>query len=167
MGAGMFLCRHPNAVTAAFRAQTSYMPGKTAGPVVDPYTSSVQWSRRFIGLKLFVALAERGEAGSVAQIEQQAHIGNVMRICLARAGWRVVNHTPLPLICFDRDGLVVGDFLDALYEHQIAWMSEVRFAGRRSVVRACVTSFRTTEDDVEQVVREMTHLALHQVEVTT
>lgn len=49
MGAGMFFCRHPDAVGEAFRAQTSYMPGKTAGPVFDPYTTSVQWSRRFIG----------------------------------------------------------------------------------------------------------------------
>ena len=38
------------------------MPGKTAA-VLDPYTSTAQWSRRFIGLKLFLALAERGESG--------------------------------------------------------------------------------------------------------
>src|SRR6266705_3101178 len=56
MAAGMFFCRQP-AAAEAFRAETSYMPGKTAGPVHDPYTSSVQWSRRFIGLKLFLALA--------------------------------------------------------------------------------------------------------------
>src|SRR5438552_10798453 len=43
MGAGMFFCRHPDVVAEAFRAQTSYMPGKTAGGVVDPYTTSVQW----------------------------------------------------------------------------------------------------------------------------
>src|SRR5204863_1107985 len=74
MGAGMFFCRHREAVAEAFRAETSYMPGKT-GAVVDPYTTSVQWSRRFIGLKLFMALAERGEAGYVEMIEHQAHLG--------------------------------------------------------------------------------------------
>src|SRR3989449_2220361 len=31
MGAGMFFCRHPNVVGRAFRVETSYMPGKTAG----------------------------------------------------------------------------------------------------------------------------------------
>ena len=41
-----------------FARETSYMPGRTAGPVDDPYTSTVQWSRRFIGLKLFLALAD-------------------------------------------------------------------------------------------------------------
>jgi glutamate/tyrosine decarboxylase-like PLP-dependent enzyme len=56
MGAGMFFCQHPDAVRSAFRAETSYMPGKMAGAVLDPYTTSVQWSRRFIGLKLFLAL---------------------------------------------------------------------------------------------------------------
>src|SRR5436853_2422047 len=33
MGAGMFFCRHPGVVREAFRAQTAYMPAKTAGPV--------------------------------------------------------------------------------------------------------------------------------------
>ena len=58
MGAGMFFCRHADAVAEAFHAETTYMPGKTAGPALDPYTTSVQWSRRFIGLKLFLALAQ-------------------------------------------------------------------------------------------------------------
>ena len=160
MGAGMFFCRHPDAVSEAFHAETFYMPAKTAGPVVDPYTSSVQWSRRFIGLKLFLALAQHGESGYVEMIEHQAHMGDVLRESLQRAGWRVVNKTPLPLVCFTRDGLVVSKFLAALYERQIAWMSEIRLGDDAPVVRACITSFRTTASDVEWVVSEMSHLAL-------
>ena len=166
MGAGMFFCRHPDVVAEAFRAQTSYMPGKTAGPVVDPYTTSLQWSRRFIGLKLFLALAQHGESGYVQMIEHQARMGEVLRESIERAGWRIVNRTPLPLVCFTRDGLVASKFLAALYEHQIAWMSEVRLGDDAPVVRACVTSFRTNESDIEWVVREMSRLALHESEVT-
>jgi glutamate/tyrosine decarboxylase-like PLP-dependent enzyme len=166
MGAGMFFCRHPDVVGEAFRAQTSYMPGKTAGPVVDPYTTSVQWSRRFIGLKLFLALAQHGESGYVQMIEHQARMGEVLRESIEHAGWRIVNRTPLPLVCFTRDGLVASKFLAALYEHQIAWMSEVRLGDDAPVVRACVTSFRTNESDIEWVVREMSRLALHESEVT-
>src|SRR5438552_9819195 len=123
MGAGMFFCRHPAAVGAAFRAQTRYMPPQTAGPVVDPYTTSVQWSRRFIGLKLFLALAQRGASGYVEMIEHQARMGDVLRESLTRAGWRIVNHTPLPLVCFTRDGLVASQLLAALAPRQIAWES--------------------------------------------
>ena len=155
MGAGMFFCRHPDAVGEAFRAETSYMPGKTSGPTHDPYTTSVQWSRRFIGLKLFLALAEHGESGYVEMIEHQARMGDVLRDALQRAGWHIVNTTPLPLVCFTREGLDTGKFLSSLYQRQIAWMSEVRLAGGDPVLRACVTSYRTTESDIEWVVREM------------
>jgi len=155
MGAGMFFCRHPQLAQEAFRAETSYMPAKAGSAARDPYTSSVQWSRRFIGLKLFLALAERGEGGYAAMIDHQAGLGDRLRQLLARSGWRIVNDTPLPLVCFTRDGLETSKFLAALYERQIAWMSEVRLRGS-SVLRACVTSFRTTEADVEWVVRQMT-----------
>jgi glutamate/tyrosine decarboxylase-like PLP-dependent enzyme len=158
MGAGMFFCRHPQSVSAAFHAETSYMPGTTLGPVVDPYTHSVQWSRRFIGLKLFLSLAEHGESGYVQMIEHQAHMGSLLRKLLEEDGWRIVNSTPLPVVCFTRDGLDTGKFLATLHERQIAWMSEVRLAGRAPVLRACITSFRTTESDVHFAVREMRQL---------
>jgi glutamate/tyrosine decarboxylase-like PLP-dependent enzyme len=154
MGAGMFFCRHADAVGAAFRAETSFMPGKT-GTVFDPYTTSVQWSRRFIGLKLFIALAQLGESGYIEMIEHQARMGDVLRNSLKSAGWRVVNTTPLPLVCFTRHGLVASRFLAALHERQIAWMSEVRLGDSDPVMRACITSFRTTESDIDWVVREM------------
>jgi len=158
MAAGMFFCRHADSVGEAFRVETSYMPGKTVGPVLDPYTTSVQWSRRFIGLKVFLALAHHGESGYVEMIEHQARMGDVLRESLTRSGWRVVNTTPLPLVCFTRDGLVTAKFLAALYARQIAWMSEVRLGDGAAVVRACITSFRTTESDIEWVVREMGRL---------
>jgi glutamate/tyrosine decarboxylase-like PLP-dependent enzyme len=158
MGAGMFFCRHPDAVAQAFRAETSYMPEKTEGPVSDPYTTSVQWSRRFIGLKLFMALAQHGESGYVEMIEHQARMGDVLREELTRTGWLVVNTTPLPLVCFTRDRIDTTKFLAALYESQIAWISDVRLANGAPVLRACITSFRTTESEIKWVVSEMNRL---------
>jgi glutamate/tyrosine decarboxylase-like PLP-dependent enzyme len=165
MGAGMFFCRHPEAVRDAFRAHTGYMPQPTAGAIDDPYATSLQWSRRFIGLKLFVALAQRGGGGYVETIEHQARMGDLLRDSLARAGWTIVNRTPLPLVCFTRSGLDVGRFIADLCERQIAWMSEVRLGDSPPVVRACVTSLRTRKEDIDYVVREMTRLALRDSEV--
>ena len=82
-------------------------------------------------------------------------MGGVLRDALKRAGWRVVNSTPLPLVCFTRDGLDTAAFLATLYKRQIAWMSEVRLGGAAPVLRACVTSFRTTESEIHWVVSEM------------
>jgi glutamate/tyrosine decarboxylase-like PLP-dependent enzyme len=162
MGTGMFFCRHPDSVAQAFRAEVSYMPGKLSDPVFDPYTTSVQWSRRFIGLKLFLSLAQNGESGHVEMIEHQARMGQVLRESLIASGWRIVNTTPLPLVCFTRDRLVISEFLASLRERQIAWMSEAQIGGT-PVVRACITSFRTTESDIHWVVSEMNRVVSQDV----
>ena len=105
-----------------------------------------------------MALAERGETGLAGMLEHQARMGHVLREALKAGGWRIVNSTPLPVVCFTRDGLVPTALLAALREHQIAWMSEAKLGGV-SVIRACITSFRTTERDIEWVVGEMNALA--------
>jgi aromatic-L-amino-acid decarboxylase len=159
MGAGMFFCRHEDAVTRAFESDISFMPGKTHA-VLDPYTTTTQWSRRFIGLKLFLALAEQGESGYIRMIEHQAAMGDVLRQTLQQAGWRIVNKTPLPVVCFTREGLVTSRFLAELHKRQIAWMSDVQLDDGDPVLRSCITSFRTTEQDIEWVVREMSRIPL-------
>lgn len=156
MGCGMFFCRHPESVKQAFRAQTSYMPGPD-GSTPDPYTSSMQWSRRFIGLKLFLSLAERGESGYATMIDRQTAMGTLLRESLAASGWRITNSTPLPVVCFTRDGLDLAGFLRSLRENQIAWMSDTRI-GNIPVIRACVTSYKTEATDVHWVVGEMNRL---------
>lgn len=164
MSCGMFFCRHRKSVAQAFRSAVTYMPGRTGGQLADasetfdPLTHSVQWSRRFIGLKLFMSLAERGETGFAAMLEYQTEMGQVLREELKASGWRIVNSTPLPVVCFTRDGLAPGELLAALREHQIAWMSETTLGGV-PVMRACVTSFRTTEQDIKSVVEQMNCLA--------
>ncbi len=160
MGCGMFFCRHPESVAQAFRSEVSYMPGKPPGAndeasdTFNPFTHSVQWSRRFIGLKLFMALAERGEAGYIEMIDHQTRMGRLLRSSLEATGWRIVNSTPLPLVCFSRDGLIPSILLAALRSQQVAWMSEAVLGGV-PVMRACITSFRTTEDDIHWVVDQM------------
>jgi glutamate/tyrosine decarboxylase-like PLP-dependent enzyme len=144
-------------VARAFHADVTYGSGKQTGPVFDPLANSLQWSRRFLGLKLFLALANLGESGYAAMIEHQARLGDVLRRELAASGWRLVNETPLPLVCFTRERLDPAAFLAALHRRQIAWMSEARIDGA-PVLRACVTNFRTTEADVRQIVGEMNQL---------
>lgn len=92
-------------------------------------------------------------------IEHQARMGDVLRDSLKVAGWRIINNTPLPVVCFTRDGLDATRFLAALYERQIAWMSEVCLGAGVPALRACITSFRTTESDIRQVVSEMSKIA--------
>ena len=157
MGCGMFFCRHRESVARAFHSDVTYVSGKQSGPVFDPLTNGAQWSRRFLGLRLFLALAHLGESGYAAMIDHQTRLGHVLRQALTASGWRIVNDTPLPLVCFTRDDLDPAAFLAALHRRQIAWMSEARVDGI-PVLRACVTNFRTTEADILGIVDEMNHL---------
>jgi aromatic-L-amino-acid decarboxylase len=165
MGCGMFFCRHAESVLQAFRTEAAYMPSKTSSAVLDPFTSSMQWSRRFIGLKLFLSLAVHGEAGQAETIEHQSRMGGVLRDALVDSGWQIVNDTPLPLVCFTREGLDVQRFLASLRARQIAWMSEVHINGS-AAVRACITSFKTTESDIHWIVREMNRLVMEEFSAT-
>lgn len=152
MGAGMFFCRHREAVATAFAVDSGYMPPSTSG-VDEPYVSGILWSRRFIGLKLFMALAELGEEGYRAAIEHQADIGDMIRGRLVAAGWRIVNDTPLPVVCFTGPALEAGRVSAAAVVAGVqakgVWISEVRLSGRKPALRACVTSFRAELDDVD------------------
>ena len=90
-------------------------------------------------------------------IYHQARLGNVLRQALTASGWKLVNETPLPLVCFTREHLDPAAFLAALHRRQIAWMSEARIDGA-PVLRACITNFRTTEAHIHQIVEEMNQL---------
>jgi glutamate/tyrosine decarboxylase-like PLP-dependent enzyme len=162
MGCGMFFCRHRDSVAQAFRSDVTYMPAKPesedASTTFNPLTHSAQWSRRFIGLKLFMALAEHGETGYAGMLDHQARMGNVLREQLTASGWRIVNETPLPVVCFTREGAVPSQLVAELREHQVAWMSDAQIGGV-PVLRACITSFKTTEKDIEWVVEQINRLA--------
>jgi glutamate/tyrosine decarboxylase-like PLP-dependent enzyme len=120
----------------------------------NPLAHSAQWSRRFIGLKLFMALAERGQEGYAKMLDHQVRMGDLLRELLTATGWRILNRTPLPVVCFTREGAIASDLVRELRDRQIAWMSDVEIGGEPAV-RACITSFRTTEQEIAWVVDQM------------
>jgi glutamate/tyrosine decarboxylase-like PLP-dependent enzyme len=160
MGAGIFLTRHPGILESTFRVgSTGYMPREAARlDVTDPFAHSMQWSRRFIGLKVFLSLAVAGFPGYAAALRHMTAMGDRLREALGRADFPLVNRTPLPLACFTD-----GRRPQASAEHLLrlgaavvssgrAWISNVTLAGRTPALRACVTNFRTGPEDVDALV---------------
>jgi glutamate/tyrosine decarboxylase-like PLP-dependent enzyme len=156
MGSGAFLCRHGDALRTAFEVTSGYMPSSRAG-VDDAHRVSLQWSRRAIGVPVLAALATRGAGGFADLVEHQAAMGDALRTLLRDAGFEVVNETPLPLVCSTHP-----DMTDATATARDvaaagrAWISAVSIDGRRRVLRACITSYRTTESDLSALVAELT-----------
>ncbi|MGD9094068.1 MAG: pyridoxal-dependent decarboxylase [Anaerolineales bacterium] len=162
MGAGMFFCRHITPVINAFAVTTSYMPDKVSGDTYDPYTTTAQWSRRMIGLKVFMAFAESGSEGYAVIIDRQADIGNYLRQMLQEENWIVVNNTQLPVVCFThadiRSGkMTTSQILQIIYERNRVWISDYQLGGTEFVLRACITSFNSDEGDIQCLIDELNY----------
>jgi aromatic-L-amino-acid/L-tryptophan decarboxylase len=153
MGAGMFLCTDEEGLRQTFEVDTPYMPPPGASP--DPFSVSIQWTRRFIGLKLFASLAVAGQPGFAAAIEGQTELGSYLREWARSAGWEVVNATPLPVVCLSHPGVSDYDLLvQRVIERGAAWVSVTRLHGR-PVIRICITNVDSTRSDVDVLLAEL------------
>lgn len=156
MAAGMYLTSRKDILKKTFCVPAEYMSGETAIPgIPDPYAHSLQWSRRFIGLKVFMTLAVTGWSGYEAVIRRQIQLGNLLREQLRRTGWQIANKSPLPVVCFT-DNLVpnngtaryLEDIANKIVESGEAWISSTRLNSDLPVLRACITNYKTDENDV-------------------
>ncbi|HXV65007.1 MAG TPA: pyridoxal-dependent decarboxylase [Vicinamibacteria bacterium] len=169
MGAGMFFTRHPELLDDVFGVVAGYMPRAGEGiDVREPHRSSMQWSRRFIGLKLFLTLLVAGFDGYATMIREMVRLGDLLRERLTDGGWDIVNRTKLPVVCFrDRrapDTEAVRAISDALVESGDAWTSVTLVGGRIPALRACITNFHTRERDLDFLLRCLSEARLRVLE---
>jgi hypothetical protein len=69
-------------------------------PSVDPYVTSVHWSHRFLGLRLFPSLAAAGWAGYSAHVERAVALTALLADQLRSRGWTIANASPVAVLCF-------------------------------------------------------------------
>lgn len=151
MGCGMFLTPHASVLSSAFRVSTSFMPSNVAN--FDPYVTSVQWSRRFLGLRLFLSLATAGWSGYAAHVERSVDLAEYLAEQLVARRFEVVNASPLAVLCL-KPPVGYGDprsIARQVLESGRAWVAAAKFEGN-DIIRACVTHGETTPDDVMTLV---------------
>lgn len=164
-GAGMFFCRHKSVISHMFSVRADYMP-KSEQDITDPYTSTLQWTRRFMGLKLFMTLAESGEENFRHLLDYQTGLGDYMRSQLLDRGWKIINPTPLPVVCFthpviENGEASVANMLQQIYQEGKLWISAISTRYNQKVFRACITNYHTSEQDIDFVVAELEKLVHH------
>jgi len=173
---GSALVRDPAAASRAFRVQASYVPrGKQR---VENYQLGVQWSRRFLGLKLWLALRVHGRRAFEEHFARQMELGQRFRELLAaRPMFATVSESPLPISCFTwceqpravRRGVLVESLTRyerqmnlALVEEMVrrgwAWISATRLR-RVQVMRMMVINYDTRERHLRRLVRDLERLA--------
>lgn len=159
LGAGMLFTRRPDALRAAFATESAYMPGSPpARP--DPFTVSHLWSRRASGVSLFATLAELGAGGYARMVDAMSERGDALRDKLRAAGFRVVNDTPLPLVCFTHPAIAAGSITAGELARRVrargrAFLVATVLASGERVLRACITNHRTEERDLDALIDEL------------
>jgi aromatic-L-amino-acid decarboxylase len=155
MGCGMFITRHGPVLSEAFRVAADFMPSNAAA--TDPYLNTLQWSRRFLGLRLFLSLGLAGWQGVAAHVERAVEVIAQVKARLLACGWTVANDSSLAVLCVvpPAAGPGVRDIVRRTLDSGRAWVARSTFEGLE-VIRICATNGRTSLADVEELVRTLT-----------
>jgi aromatic-L-amino-acid decarboxylase len=147
MGCGMFMTRHTAVLSSAFQVSTGFMPSNVAN--LDPYVTTAQWSRRFLGLRLFLSLAAAGWSGYGEHVERAVELIAQLRSLLVARGWTIANGSTLAVLCVEPPpgrGEIQAIASRVLASGR-AWVAVARFEGRETI-RVCLTHGGATPDDI-------------------
>jgi glutamate/tyrosine decarboxylase-like PLP-dependent enzyme len=155
MGCGMFISRDAGVLSEAFQVGGDFMPSNASS--LDPYLNTVQWSRRFLGLRLFLALAVAGWSGYGAHVERAVQVIECVKERLVERGWSAANDSPLAVLCAapPPGSQQIRVIVSRLLGSGRAWVARTTFEGAE-VVRICATHGETTLADVDELVQGLT-----------
>ena len=160
MGASVFITSHPHILAKTFSISTEYMPKDAEKlEIVDPYSHSIQWSRRFIGLKLYLSLLFYGWKGYEETINHQAAMADLLREKLINNNWSVLNKSKLPVVCFTdekykNDEHFTKKMLENIYIQGKSWLSSYPLNNINSF-RVCITNYNTSEIELDELIEEL------------
>jgi glutamate/tyrosine decarboxylase-like PLP-dependent enzyme len=151
MGCALFITRRAELLSEAFHASASFMPSSIFS--VDPYLNTMQWSRRFLGLRLFLALAAAGWEGMGAHVERGVEVIERIKQRLIALRWMIANDSPLAVLDAIPPAHLgdVRDLVRRVVASGRAWVAPALFEGR-DVVRICATHGETGMDDVDALI---------------
>jgi glutamate/tyrosine decarboxylase-like PLP-dependent enzyme len=157
MGAGIYLTRRVSVLHEAFRIATDYMPSNDSK--VDLYVNSIQWSRRFVGLRLFLSLGVAGWQGYAAHVEHSIDLIKQLTDHLVENDWVLVNDSQMAVACLVPPArcLTVDEIVARVVESGDSWVSATKFEGQ-SVVRVCLTNGCTTAADIHCLANQLVTL---------
>lgn len=162
MGAGIFLTAHTDVPADVFNVSASYMPAGDAPR--DFYLNSAQWSRRFVGLRLFLSLGAAGWDGYAEHVERSIRLTDRLTTTLECHGWLHANDSQLGVTCMvpPEGPEAVEEYVEAVNADGRFWVSRAVFE-RSDVLRACVTNGRTDETVIDELAALLVSIRTYRV----
>jgi glutamate/tyrosine decarboxylase-like PLP-dependent enzyme len=144
---GIVLVRDPRDLEAAMAASAAYL---SQGAARQPFRYTPEMSRRARGVEVWAALRSLGRAGLADLIERTCRHAARLADGLRAAGYTILNEVVLNqvLVSFG-DAETTSRVIAGIQEDGTCWCGGTVWQGH-TAMRISVSSWATTEDDVEQ-----------------
>jgi len=153
---GLAFVRDPRALRAAMAISAAFLP---AGAGRDPADYTPELSRHARGVEVWAALRSLGRAGMREVVERTCRHAQRFAEGLYAAGYEVLNDVVLNqvLIAFG-DAETTQRVIAGLQQDGELWVGGTVWHGR-TAMRISLTSWRTTDEDVERSLEAMIRVA--------
>jgi glutamate/tyrosine decarboxylase-like PLP-dependent enzyme len=147
---GLVLAREPASLRSALAVDAAYLPDDDAR---EPFHLVPEMSRRARGVEVWAALRSLGRSGVAELVEGCCRHARRLAEGLSAGGAEVLNEVVLNqvLVAFGDAGRTRA-VIDAVQREGTCWAGGTRWQGR-AAMRLSVSSWATTEDDVEASLR--------------
>ncbi len=154
---GLAFVRDPNTLKAAMAITAEYLPTQT--PERNPSDFTPELSRRARGVEVWAALRTLGRAGLAELFERNCRQARRFARGLRAAGYEVLNEVVLnQVVVTFGDAARTRRVIDALQKDGTCWCGVTEWRGR-TAMRISVSSWATTDDDVERSLEAMVRVA--------
>src|SRR5581483_11466607 len=149
---GLAFSRDADAMRAAMAVRAAYLP---ATGVREPSDFTPELSRRARGVEVWAALRALGRRGVAEMIERNCRQARRFATGLAAAGHQVLNEVALnQVVVAFGDAERTRRTIAAIQEDGTCWAGPTTWQGR-AAMRISVSSWATTDDDVERSLEAM------------
>jgi glutamate/tyrosine decarboxylase-like PLP-dependent enzyme len=154
---GLAFVRDAEALRAAMAVTAEYLP--TLSPYRNPSDYTPELSRRARGVEIWAALRTLGRSGVAELIERNCRQARRFAEGLSAAGFRVLNEVALNQVVVSfGDAQTNARVIAAIQEDGTCWCGGTVWRGE-SAMRISVSSWATTDADVEQSLAAMLRAA--------
>ncbi len=156
---GIAFCRNPEYLRAAMSTSAAYL---VQDGIREPYQYTPEMSRRARGIEIWAALRSLGRSGLADLIERTCRYASRFAVGLSEAGYRILNEVVLNqvLVSFGDDE-ATRRVIAGIQADGTCWCGGTVWQGH-TAMRISVSSWATTEADVERSLAAMLRIAAGQ-----
>ena len=149
---GLAFCAHPESHRAAMSVRAAYLEQLEPDAARDELDWNPEFSRRARGFPIYAALRSLGRSGVAELVDRCCrHASRFAELLGAEDGVEILNDVVLNqvLVRFGDDDALTQEVVRRVQEEGTLWLSGTVWQGR-AAMRISVSSWRTTDGDVER-----------------